>query len=193
MMNKEICQEYWLNPTPENAPSEYDGPVARSEYLVNLFKRWIDPNSSILELGCNTGRNLTHLYDAGFTDVFGIEINPKAVGIFSEKGYPIPKLCGPIEQWLSVIGGKDVMFSMAVLMHIPPESEWIFDLIVEKTLKYLITIEYEEPEETVILKGRNYLDIFEPLGMEQVFTEPFNPYLNPDATPYITRVYKRCY
>jgi hypothetical protein len=61
----------------------------------------------------------------------------------------------------------DLVYTMAVLEHIHPDSEWIFADLARITGSYLITI---EDEVNVSWKHvpRNYKQIFEPLGLTQI-------------------------
>ena len=123
------------------------------------------------------GRNLNYLFNAGYKKLGGVEISKEAIDLM-KKTYP--EMAEQIEIWNSPIedvivnfkgNSFDLIFTMAVLEHIHPDSKFIFSEMVRITKKYLITIEDE--------KGiswrhfpRNYKKIFEPLGMKQV--EQFN-------------------
>ena len=78
----------------------------------------------------------------------------------------------PVEDVITELGDNayDVVFTMAVLMHIHPESEWVFAEMVRITKKHLILIEYEESVESQNWRvfQRNYANVFEPLGMRQI-------------------------
>ena len=56
---------------------------------------------------------------------------------------------------------------MAVLEHLPKESEWIFEKMVKHS-KHIITIE-DEKSINKICFPRNYKKIFEDLGMKQIY------------------------
>jgi hypothetical protein len=91
---------------------------------------------------------LNSLLKSGWENLSGIDINPKSLELM-EKEYP--ELAkdrhfyeGSIEEYLCKYEHKfEVIFSMATLMHLPPVSQLVFDLIKYKALKYIITIEYE--------------------------------------------------
>ena len=53
----------------------------RTRFLLKIADRFISKNDSILEIGCNVGRNLNALYLNGFRDLSGIEINERAIRI----------------------------------------------------------------------------------------------------------------
>jgi len=48
----------------------------------------IPQNGKILEIGCNVGRNLNHLYENGFKQLTGIEISENAINAL-KRMYPL--------------------------------------------------------------------------------------------------------
>ena len=62
----------------------------------------------------------------------------------------------------------DIVFTMAVLEHIHPDSGFIFSEMVRITNKYLITVEDEKAAGWRHFP-RNYKKVFESLGMKQVY------------------------
>jgi SAM-dependent methyltransferase len=52
---------------------------SRSQSIINILSPLITTEHSILEIGCNIGRNLNHLWQAGYKSVRGIEISEHAV------------------------------------------------------------------------------------------------------------------
>ena len=61
----------------------------------------------------------------------------------------------------------DTVYTMAVLEHIHPESEWIFPEIARITGNNLITIEDERRESWNHVR-RTYKDIFKKIGLNHV-------------------------
>ena len=146
----------------------------------------------ILELGSGTGRNLHYLLSSGYDNVFGIEISHRAMELMKQK-YPeiLHVWHDSIENKIMDIktGEFDIVFSMAVLMHIHGNSEWVFDEIVRVTKRCLVTIEEEKNGG----KGRkhlprNFKNIFEDLGMKQVGCDVFP---QPGHREFITRVFSK--
>jgi SAM-dependent methyltransferase len=124
-----------MQPAPEsNDPAEYVGPIGRSRILAELIAD-LPREARILEIGCNVGRNLAHLFDSGWSDVSGVEINPHAVELLRET-YPQLRdaeiYVGPAEDVLPKVPNDsyDLVFTMAVLEHIHPSSEIVFDRMV---------------------------------------------------------------
>jgi SAM-dependent methyltransferase len=175
--SKDELQKYWRNSDKmNNNPSGYlQGSSKRSEYLVSLVKQYVKPDdaSSIIELGCNVGRNLYHLWKAGYHNLSGVEINPQALKLMKQN-FPdmqVKTYEGSIEDRLKELGEYDLVFTMAVLEHIHGDSEWVFSEMARKAKRYLITIEGEKKNESELHFPRNYKNIFEGLGMQQVYEE----------------------
>lgn len=166
---KEI-HEYWRN---NSYPERYQIQLKRSIFLLQYMEKYIQADQRILEIGCNVGRNLNHLYENGYRELTGIEISQEAVEEL-HKVYPTLAenadiIHAPAESVLKHIANDhfDFVFTMAVLEHIHPDSEWLFAHIARITKSYLVTFEAEEDEHWRIFP-RNYQEIFENLGFEQV-------------------------
>jgi SAM-dependent methyltransferase len=180
---------FWKRCSPEGY---LHAGAARGEALIELLKELkVDQQASILELGCNCGRNLDQLWGAGYHHLHGVEINPKAVRYFDANygdplrllriiqehphGHPIvfKVLCGSIESYTKdqAESGRtfDVIFTMAVLFHMHPDSEWCFANIAKLTGKYLILIECETSHVPPRHYRRCYKTIFENLGLRELF------------------------
>lgn len=104
----------------------------RTDFLVDKVKSLgCTSDANILELGCNIGRNLEGLRQAGFTNLHGVEINANTKHI-REDVYPELAEVGnftylPIEEYLETNPEPfDLVYTMAVLEHIHPDSEWVF-------------------------------------------------------------------
>ena len=171
-MDKEQAHDYWR--TSKQSPVNYlIADDKRSKELVRLLQKYIG-TGRILEIGCNAGRNLKHLYQAGFTDLEGIEISPIAVKTLREN-YPelsgIHIHTGAVEDCIKSIPDYsfECVFTMAVFEHIHYKSDWIFSKI-SRLARFVVTIEDE------ISFGkrhfpRSYDKVFEKLGMRQVHFE----------------------
>lgn len=165
--NRMKLHEYWKRPADGvNDPQTYLEGKERSIFLVRLIRKYVDKNASILEIGCNVGRNLNLLFLSGFTRLSGIEISSEACDLM-KKYYP--KMASSInlfndsaENILPRLPDDsfDIVFTMAVLQHIHPESVFIFNHISRVTRKFLITIEdeYGVSERNF---PRNYKKIFD--------------------------------
>lgn len=174
---KEI-HDYWKDPDKYNTINNFienDETINRSQLLLKLFNEYVhDKSFNILELGCNIGRNLNFLYKNGYYNLSGIEINNLAIKSISDF---YPKMYNKIRLYNDSIENSiksfnndefDVMYTMAILEHIHPSSEWIFHEISRITKYILITIE-DELGVSYRHFPRNYKDIFENLEMKQIF------------------------
>ena len=119
---------------------------ARSQTIITILSPWVKKENSILEVGCNVGRNLNHLWNAGYKNLNGIEISEIAVAR-GLKAYPhlseISMHLGPAEVILPKLKADsiDVVFTMAVLEHIHPESRQVFAEIARIARKYVLAFE----------------------------------------------------
>lgn len=178
-VDRSLIHDYWREPWDgRNGPDGYVQPGAspRSAYLVQLFQKWIPQDASIFELGCNAGRNLAHLHAAGFTSLEACDISQPAIDVLRAT-FPelaeVPVTCAPAEELLTTIaeGAHDVVFTMAVLEHIHPESEHIFGEMARIAGKHVITIE-DEALSTWRHFPRQYREIFESRhGLTQLHAE----------------------
>lgn len=170
---REQLHEYWRSAADENAPELYatEGDE-RSEFLVHLVRQHGDIDSSILELGCNVGRNLEHLRAAGFRHLTGVEISQRAIDVmvrtYPELTASADIRVGTLEDTLpQIAGGFDVVFTMAVLEHIHDDSARVFGEMVRITAKRLITVE-DETSYSWRHFPRNYGRVFGALGLRQL-------------------------
>jgi SAM-dependent methyltransferase len=143
IMERDRLLDFWRSPEPEgNVPAQYLDAPGRSRVLVELLEA-VPKSSRILEVGCNVGRNLAHLTDCGYTRLEGVEISPHAVELLRES-YPqlaeTPIHLGSAEEVLPRLDGYDLVFTMAVLEHIHPDSSAVFDEIA-RLGRTVLTIE----------------------------------------------------
>lgn len=184
---------YWRAPDEGNAPVGYVEGAERSAFLVRLLQKYATPASRIIELGCNVGRNLNALKAAGFEDLSGIEINPKALTLMrttypglAESAKVSP---GAIEEILPALGHFDCVYTMAVLMHIHPDSEAVIFDAMSRQADLIVVIE-DEVSRSWRGFPRNYRRIFEARGFRQVEEQSCAniPGLNVE---YVARVFLR--
>ena len=143
----------------------------RSNYLLSLITH-LPREYKILELGSGVGRNLSVLHNAGFKNLNGIEISEKSINVMRQS-YPELRHNkihhSPIESIIDIIPDKeyDLIYTMAVLEHLPFESDWVFHEISRVCKANLITIE-DEYTKSWRHFHRNYKVLFEGLGFKQI-------------------------
>lgn len=119
---------------------------SRSHSLVNILSPLIGKDDSILEIGCNIGRNLNHLWQVGYKNLRGMEISQYVVKRLRSE-YPdlamVPVEIGPAELSIQRYGTRsvDVIFTMAVLEHLHPDCKSLFMEIARVARKYVLAIE----------------------------------------------------
>jgi SAM-dependent methyltransferase len=194
------CRDYWAgrdHTTGANAPSEYANKNRAIVGLLNDF--WqpeVTPASTVLEVGCNAGANLWGLRELGFERLSAVEINPNAI---AEMRRAFPELnanveLGPAEETLPrlMAGSADVVFSMAVLIHVHPSSNRVFAEMVRVAGRYLCVVEAEHTTVPYIF-ARNYRRVFERLGCVQLrstrITEPAFPQVGREYWGYTARLF----
>lgn len=186
---------FWRNPPPTegNNPDDYAKVQGRSENVVEFYRARLAPDAPILEFGCNVGRNLNALRVAGARNLAGVEISAVAVERmavhFPELHATARIMVGPGEEIFPKLQDSefDLVFTMAVLLHVHPDSESLFAEIARVTGRYLVTIENETWNNNRIF-SRNYLELFTGLGMRQIETrQPQGPGL----AHYVMRVFEK--
>ncbi len=187
---------YWRHPGDQhNSPEGYIGTLENSEFLLKLIKKYVNPQEKILEIGCNVGRNLNYLFGAGYKNLESIEISKEALDLM-KKTYPqmassVKIHNNSVEDTIKNFKDNsfDLVFTMAVLEHIHPDSEFIFLEMARITKKYLVTIESEKDLSWRHFP-RKYKKVFETLGMRQI--EQFNCKEIKDLGPnFWARVFKK--
>lgn len=128
----ESLHRYWSQPSPRGGePELLLKRNERSRALVQLVSD-VPHEAAVLEVGCSAGRNLAHLADAGYTNLNGIDINCRAIGLAVTE-YPqlanADLRCGPAETLLPEFGNAQfgLVFTMAVIKHLHPDSVAVFD------------------------------------------------------------------
>jgi len=132
--------------------------ITRTE-LNNDFISDLNKNMPILEVGCNRGIQLNILEKMGFNNLWGIEINKKALQIAREN-----KSLNLIESSAFELPFKDEFFNLVftsrVLIHIyPKDLPKVIDEMYRTTRKYIWCFEYfsNECQEIIYRKHENRL------------------------------------
>ncbi len=191
VVNSNEVRRQWAERSGEYSPEYYAyyGPDETSETIRALLERFVDRDATVLELGCSSGRHLSHLYEHGFENLAGIEVNDDAFDVMEET---YPDLAADGTFYLEAIedvvgdfddGQFDAVYSVETLQHIHPNAEWVFTDLVRIADDLLITVESERERETdaaepdvkyvnddVPLYYRDWHRIFTDLGFLEVDT-----------------------
>lgn len=192
-MPRDTLLDFWRQPTPDgNWPTSFVFPTWRSEILSRLVGEIpLGPACRIMEVGCNCGRNLAHLMDKGYTNLEGVEISPYAVELLRGT-YPqlagTPIHVGAAEDVLPTrVGPYDLIFTMAVLEHIHPESTVVFDEMA-RLADTILAIEPAYGHTSTRQHPHDLQAIFEERGMVLTSTESLNG-THPDFADYAAWVF----
>lgn len=131
--------------------------ISRTE-MMEKFIGNLDREIKILEIGCNIGIMLVNLQEMGFKNLYGIEIQPKAIEHALERtnGLKITEASAyeiPFED-----KEFDLVYSTHVLIHLDPEKiNTALKEIYRCSKKYIFGNEYYSDNLTEIknYKGRN--------------------------------------
>jgi len=198
-MTKQECQDFWASRKNDeqslgNRPVDY---AIKDTGIINfLHSFWtpeVGPDKTILELGCNCGSNLNALYKLGYHNLSGIEINESAIDEMQRRFPDLTRIAtvsrGSVEDLLPRIPSKsvDVVFTMAVLMHVHPASTHVFSEMVRVAREYVVVIELETANCGYVF-ARNYRRVFQRLGC----SESKSVLLTKHAFPAVSRDYDGC-
>jgi SAM-dependent methyltransferase len=148
-MNEDEIHDQWATRTGEFSPAYYAyyGPNETSELIQETLDRVVDPDAAILELGCSSGRHLAHLYEHGYENVYGVDINDEAFDVM-EDAYPDLADAGTfyrtsLEDLVRDTDDDrfDVVYSVETLQHLHPDAEWVFDELTRLTSSLIVTAE----------------------------------------------------
>lgn len=134
-------------------------------------------DGSVLEIGCDVGRNLEALRQAGYGPLAAIEINAGALAdmrrVFPDLHATTTLINQPVETALPPMadGAVEICFTMAVLLHIHPDSEWVFPHMLRMAKRYLVVIENEDQSSYKIFPRDNGA-VFRGLGATEILVEP---------------------
>jgi len=176
--NKDILS-YWEKPGDVlNGAECYaaEDQLIKSQYLGDLIKKYCKNVTSAFEIGCNIGRNINYLKTNLGLSVGAIEISTYTIEKMKKEYDALADAdiyIGNAPEIIKKVPDKayDIVYSMAVLMHIHPDvKEDFWTDIVRVSNKYLITIENESTSSNRNW-NRNYEQIFSELGLKSVYSE----------------------
>ncbi|GAB3678259.1 methyltransferase domain-containing protein [Halopiger thermotolerans] len=152
-MDSNEVQRQWKHRSGEFSPEYYAyyGPDETSEAVRGILEESLEDETtaSVLELGCSSGRHLSHLYEHGFENLAGLEVNADAFDVMAE-AYPDLAADGTfyldaIEEAVDDFADDqfDAVYSVETLQHLHPDAAWVFDELSRIAGELLITAENE--------------------------------------------------
>ncbi|MFC7154329.1 class I SAM-dependent methyltransferase [Halomarina halobia] len=141
----------WAERSGEFSPSYYAyyGPNETSERIRGLLDSVVGREATVLELGCSSGRHLSHLHDHGYEDLHGIDVNDEAFRVMEETA---PELAARVTFHADAIESVvtdfdddrfDAVFSVETLQHVHPDNGWVFGELPRIARDLLVTVEHE--------------------------------------------------
>lgn len=188
--SRDECEQFWRASgagTEGNRPEDYATKhKAIVDFLDHFWRPEVGPDASILEIGCNAGSNLDRLRELGYRRLGGVEINEAALrqlrSTYPELAQSAALHLGPAENVVRELpdNSVDVVFTMAVLLHIHPSNAALFGDLVRVARKYVCTIEAESALASYVFP-RNYERVFGHLNASQLRSIRLARSLHPDV------------
>lgn len=121
--------------------------ISETELNKEFLKEVVKKNSKILEVGCNIGNQLLLLQKMGYSDLWGIELQDRAVEIARRRTSGINIIKGSAFDIPYKNNFFDLIFTSGVLIHISPDGiDKVLDEIYRCTNKYIWGFEYYNPD-----------------------------------------------
>lgn len=109
-----IDAQRWITENADPAPYRHVTPDSR--LLIDMVaERAAAPDAALLDIGCNCGRHLAALADQGFTNLHGIDINQRAIGVMSE--------------WFPQLVGRHQAEAGLIQTYLPRQADRSFDIV----------------------------------------------------------------
>lgn len=116
------------------------------DQLNNKFLNDIPKDAKILEIGTNIGNQLFHLQSMGFTNLYGIEIQDRAINYAKHRTDNLNIIKGDALDIPFKDGFFDLVFTHGVLIHISPNNiKQVLNEIHRVSNNYIWGLEYYAP------------------------------------------------
>jgi pseudaminic acid biosynthesis-associated methylase len=127
--------------------------------IFSDFFQELDRDLSILEVGCNVGNNLSILRSLGFTNLQGLDVNSKAIGIASSRYPDISFHNSSIQSCKLPSKNFDLVYTAGVLVHIHPDTLTdVIKKILSLSKQYVFGFEsFSESPSDVFYRNSNNL------------------------------------
>ena len=180
------CNYTERNPqTPDDMDALYKRTYGVTRTEMNIeFLSSLDRKIRILEVGSNVGTQLMLLWQMGFSNLWGIELQESAVTTARERRKDINFLPGTIFDLPFKEGFFDLVFTSGLLIHIHPDK--LRDAMREVyrcSSKYIWGFEYFSPEPTEV-KYRKINDLLWKRDFAKVYFDTFEDLLTTKEMNY---------
>ena len=173
VLDADGVREYWASRDTGKAGNDLRWYIEKDTRIIDLMAEFWSPEvgteDSVLELGPNAGPNLNRLHQLGYTKLFGVDINPRALEEMREAFPGLAAVAtmwnGSFEEVLPTFDDDsfDVVFTSGVLMHLHPSSHDVMRQMARIARKHVCIIEPEETSNTYVFP-RNYKRVFRRFG-----------------------------
>jgi SAM-dependent methyltransferase len=144
-----------------------------SKQLLSEIQSRTSPNDKILDLGCNVGRELNHLWQAGYRNLTGVEIGEEPVRAMREvfpslaQGARIlnASMTAAVREFKN--GEFDLIYAHGSLVSLSAREQYVFDEMSRITRRWLLVLENEW---SGMLFPRDFGRVFSARGMREVAT-----------------------
>ncbi|MBA2678191.1 MAG: class I SAM-dependent methyltransferase [Ktedonobacteraceae bacterium] len=159
----------------------------RSQTIINMLAPVLTKESSILEVGCNLGRNLNHLWQSGYRRLHGMEISEHSVKRLRSLYPSLAQITidlGPAEVSIQSLAtnSMDVVYSVATLEQLHPESRLLFKEIARVAKSYVLAIEPREGHKSHFQYPWDIEKEFTGVGLELIDSQPWSALWPRDLT-----------
>ncbi len=171
----------WINRTADDKSGH--GPIRYTRYdtkIIVMFKnvyQYINPNSKILDVGCNSGGVSNYLYNLNYKNIYGFDINYDAINKVGPTHFPEMFQTGNFHCNNCTVGFDkykdnffDLVFSKGLLFNISYDN-------IHNTIMNMIRV---SSKYILIFEGinygkykHNYKKMFTNLNCEIVFEESY--------------------
>ena len=143
-------KQYWKSQKKGSlhGPENYIHSSLKTQIFFEELLRHVEPQASFLEIGCNSGVNLNYLWQNGFKDIAGIDINETAIHKVMPEQFPEMVEAGRFSSGDAVEEIKqfsdkefDVVFAKGVLVHIPPGNKSLFEDMARIAKTFILIFE----------------------------------------------------
>ncbi|WP_419777157.1 pseudaminic acid biosynthesis-associated methylase [Malaciobacter marinus] len=143
--------------TPKHLDEFYENRYTFSRTdLNNRFLKNINKDAKILEVGTNIGNQLLHLQSMGFKNLYGIEIQERAINFAKKRADNLNIIKGDALDIPFKDAYFDLVFTSGVLIHISPDNiNFAIDEIYRVTNSYIWGFEYYAKEYTDLMYQGN--------------------------------------